>query len=92
MIIGRRNERLKERVRRQRPRFKFWMKLTADKPGMILELHNLHQAMLGIFSGDDQAGRLQTVLIFGIEFIAVAVAFADQLLPVNGIGQCSLLS
>ena len=55
----------------------FRMELHGDEPGMIGNLDDFRQVLVGIGPGDREAGRLELSAILGIEFIPMAVPLAD---------------
>ena len=77
MREGRADERMEERVRRERLRFEFRMELASQKPRVVRGLDNLHVLAVGRSSGDAESGVGQRLFVFAVEFVAVAVAFAD---------------
>src|SRR6516164_1959713 len=68
------DERGKQRMRLERPRFELGMKLNADEPGMILILDHLGQQPVRRHAGKAHAVLLKAVLVAGIDLVAVAVA------------------
>ena len=62
---------------RHRPRFKFRVKLTAEKPWMVFELDDLDQVAIGrqAAQGHPLGGKIRTITV--VEFVAVAVAFGN---------------
>src|SRR5882672_10894508 len=77
MRVRRADEGMKERVRHERLRFKFRMELASEKPRMLRRLDNFHVLAVGRASGDAETGIGQRLFVFAVEFIAVAMAFAD---------------
>ncbi len=53
------------------------MELAAEEPGVAGGLNNFDVIFVGGAAGDAQAGADQSFFVVAIEFVAVAVAFAD---------------
>ena len=66
----------------------FRMELAADKPGMVLQLHDFHQALVRGKAAVDKAFFLKEVLEGVVEFIAVAVALLHVFRLVGLKGLC----
>src|SRR5579863_3086792 len=64
-------------MRLERTRFQFGMELHADEPWMAFIFDDLWQYAVGRQSREAQALLLQPVLVGGIHFITMAVAFRD---------------
>ena len=71
------HERGEKRMRRERLRFEFRMKLAAKKPRVVGCFDDFDVVFVGGAAGDAEAGVRQSFLVIAIEFVAVAVAFAD---------------
>src|ERR1700690_2097485 len=59
------------------------MELAADEPGMVRHLDDLHVHAIGSASGDTEAGARKRLIVFAIEFVAVAMALRNLRLPVG---------
>lgn len=68
--------------------FEFGVELTADKPGMIRNLHHFHQRTVGGCAAEDHAVLGQNVLVGVVEFVSVAMAFGYflRLIGIPGMG------
>src|SRR5579863_874910 len=84
------NEGPEQRMRFQRLGFELGMKLAAQIPGMAGQLANFNVDAVGRFAGQAQAMLLQHGLVFAIEFVAMAVAFADLARSVGLAGEAVL--
>ena len=71
-------------MRMIRARFQLGMELRADEPRMVLDLDDLDEAVVGQRSRDGKPRTLKLGTKIVIELVAVAMAFADFLLPVGG--------
>src|SRR5215831_17421791 len=71
------NESSKQRMRRERLRFEFWMELAADKPRMIGHFNDLNVHAVRSASADAESSPCQNLGVFGVEFVAVAMALRD---------------
>src|SRR5689334_16164749 len=71
-------------MRLQRLRFEFRMELAAQEPGMIGQLANFNVHSVRSFARQAKTMLLQNRLILTVEFIAVAMPFAD-LAPAVGL-------
>jgi len=74
-----------ERVRLERLGLELGVKLAAEKPRMLGGFDDLDVIFVGGAAGDEQAGVGQSFLVVAIEFVAVAVAFADFRFAVGAI-------
>ena len=61
----------------------FGVELHADKPGVVIDLHDLHQVVLGVYAGGHHAGFLILLQVGIVEFITMAVTFGYVICPVN---------
>lgn len=68
--------------------FEFRMILNGKKPRMGLQLDDFHQCATGAGAGDDHAGIHELLAVFGVEFVAMAMAFADFRDTVGGRRGC----
>ena len=64
-------------MRREGFAFQLRMKLHPDKPRVILHLDDLRQFAIRRHAREDQSAFFKLGYVFGIHFIAVAVAFLD---------------
>src|SRR5262249_39597007 len=78
LFTRRGDEACEQRVRFERARFEFRMKLDADEPGMILAFDNFRQHAVGAHAAEFQSRRLKFFAIFGVHFVAVAMALGDH--------------
>ncbi len=62
-------------MRSHRFGFEFWVELTAEEPGMISDLDDFNEIVVGRGSRYDQAGIFKLLTIGIIEFVSVAMAF-----------------
>src|SRR5579862_693479 len=77
------DERREQRVRSERARFQFGMKLHANEPRVIVVLDDLGQEPVGRVSRKAHAVLGQTVLVTGIALLAVALALGNLRRVVN---------
>ena len=70
-----------------RPAFKLRVELNAHEPGVVGQLHDLHQTPVGGQSGQYQPRPGQLLAEVVVELIAVAVALGDLLRAVGLIGK-----
>ena len=77
MLIGRLDESGKQRMRFERLGFEFRMELAAQEPRMVRDLADLDVHAVRGLAGDAQAALRENLLIFAVEFVAMAVALAD---------------
>ena len=77
-----------QRLRAQGGALEFGVELGATKPRVVLQFGNLHELMLPhhMMSAHDQPDLLQRVAVVVVEFIAVAVAFFDDIALVGRVG------
>src|SRR5580704_4109961 len=71
------HERGKKRMRSERLRFEFRMKLAANEPGVIGHFDNLDIHVIGRPARDPEAGARERLLILAIKFVAMAMALGD---------------
>src|SRR4051794_5394585 len=83
-------EALEQRVRLHRLRFELGMELAAQIPRMVRDLTDLDVRIVGRLAGDFQSRRLQPLLVFTIEFVAVAMALVDLAHSVGLVGHAAL--
>src|SRR3984885_2189767 len=77
VFVARTDERSEKRMRRERLRFEFRMKLNADEPGMIVQFDDLDvNAVWSLTSYLKSCGD-QSGLIVAIEFVAVPMALGN---------------
>ena len=81
------DERLEQRMRLQRLRLELRMELAAEEMRMSGELDDLDVGAVGRGPGDAQARRGQRLFVLAVEFVAVAVAFADLGLSIDLVGE-----
>src|SRR5215469_2495781 len=74
-------------MRLERLGFELGMELTGDKVRMVGQFHHLHVGSVRSRTRNSQSARGERFLVFTIEFVAVAVAFADLGLTVDLAGQ-----
>jgi hypothetical protein len=77
MVIAGSDKGFKQGMRLERPGFELGVKLTSQKPGMILDFYDFDQIMVWILPRDDETGLGQAFLVIGVEFKTVAVALID---------------
>ena len=53
------------------------MELHAHEEGMIFHFHRFHDAVIGRSAAEDKPRFFQRFAIIVVEFVSVAVAFAD---------------
>ena len=63
------------------------MELAAQKPGMIGEFDDLDEFAVGRFTRKDQAVLAQPVNVDRVEFVAMAMTFADLVRAVDLLRQ-----
>ncbi len=71
------DEGCKQRMRLQWLGFEFRMKLAAEEPRMVRRFDNFHVILVGCASRNFQAGGDQRFFVVAVEFVAVAMPFAD---------------
>jgi len=71
------NEGGKKRVRGERLRLEFRMKLATNEPGMIGHFDNLDIHAVGRPARDSETGARKRLLILAIKFVAMAMALGD---------------
>lgn len=64
--------------------FQLRMELHTYVPGVVGNFHNFHQTAVGRQSAQAQAGAGERIAVFVVEFITVAVTFADLIRAING--------
>jgi len=74
-----------QRMRLQGLGLEFGVELAAEEPGMLRGFDDLDVIFVGGAAGDQQPSTCQGLLVIAIEFVAVAVAFADFELAVSAI-------
>src|ERR1022692_1255076 len=77
VTISRADKRLEERVRLQRLALELRMELAPQHPGVLGDLADFHVGLVGRLAGDAQSARGEALLVFPIEFVAMAVPLAD---------------
>src|SRR5258708_35069994 len=87
MLVRCRNERTEQRMRLQRLRLELGMELAADEMRMIRQSHHLYVSTVGRRPRNSQSRRHHRLLVFAVEFVAMAVALADFQLAVDFVGQ-----
>src|SRR6185295_20215842 len=70
-------------MRLERPALQFGMELDTDEPGVVGPLDDLGQLVVGRHAREDQARTLERALIVDIDLVAVAMALADLVRPVD---------
>src|SRR5207302_3537833 len=78
-------------MRLERLGYKLRMELTPEEPRMIGCLYNLHIILIRRASGNFQSRGHQRFLEVAVEFVAMAVAFADSQLAVSLVREGSWL-
>src|SRR5579863_4459375 len=71
------DESREERVRRQRLRFEFRVKLAAHEPRMVRRLHNFHVHSVRRASGDAESGSRERFLILAVKFVTMPVPLGN---------------
>ena len=71
------HERIEQRMRHKRRRLEFRMELAGEKPGMVRSLYDLDVFAIGRAAADAETSGGERFFVFAIEFVTVAVAFAD---------------
>src|SRR6266850_3936503 len=73
------HERSEQRMRRQRFRFEFGMKLAREEPRMIIarEFDNFDKLLIGRNAAEHQTALLQLFAKGRIEFVSMTVTLAD---------------
>ena len=66
-----------QRMRRQRFGLELGVKLAAQKPWMIGYFDDFHVGAVRCAARDPQAGSGQALFVIAVEFVTVAVSFAD---------------
>src|SRR5689334_15812882 len=77
LLVRGADECLEERVRLHRLGLEFRMELAAQEPGVVRDFADLDIGVVRRLPGDPQAGGLQALLVFAIEFVAVAMPLVD---------------
>ncbi len=77
------DKRDEQRMGLERSRFEFRLKLTAEKPWMFFQFYDFNQPVFRVPSRDDQPGRFEPLFVFRVEFVTVAMPFADEFCFVN---------
>src|SRR6266581_3552005 len=65
---------------------KFWMKLRGHKPGMVRQLYDLDQAIIGGTATDYHTMCLHALAIFIIELVAMAMTLKDNRFAIGLVG------
>src|SRR5436305_11425226 len=68
---------------------KFWMKLRGHKPGMVRQLDDLDQAIIGGTATDYHTMCLHSLAIFIIELVAMAMTLKDNRFTIGLVGFCT---
>src|SRR5262245_58687670 len=76
--LGGPDEGREQRMGREGPGFQLRMVLHADEPGMPRDFDDLGQDAVRRHPGEAQSDLLQTVLVVDVDFVAMAVALADD--------------
>ena len=71
----------------QRLGLEFRMELATQKPGVILQLHDLHEISVGRVAGHLESVAHQDLLVFAIELVAMTVSLGDLSIPVDSACQ-----
>src|SRR6266852_4408677 len=87
MLVRCRNERTEQRMWLQRLRLELGMELAADEMRMVGQFDHLNVSAIGRRTGNSQSRRHHRLLVFAVEFVAMAVALADFQLAVDLAGQ-----
>src|ERR1035438_1876759 len=87
ILVGSSHECLEQRMRLQRLRLEFRMKLAPDKKRMSRNLHHLYISSIRSRTRNTQPSRHHRLLILTVKFVTMPVALADFRLPVNLMGQ-----
>src|SRR5579864_4210589 len=86
VLVGGANECPEQRMRLHGLGFELGVELAAEKPRMVRDFADLHVNSVRRLAGDAQAPRLQLVLVFAVELVAMAMAlvnFAGAVGPVS---------
>src|SRR5216683_240555 len=89
ILVRRTRKRLKQRVRFQRLRFEFRMKLAPDEEWMTGNLNHLDISAVWSRPRNAQTSSHHRLFILAVELVTMTVAFADLGLAVNLRGQSS---
>src|SRR5882724_13674350 len=77
------DEFLEQRMWLQRLRLEFGMELAADEVRVVGQFDHLHVGSVGRGPGNSHARGNQRLFIFAVEFVSVAMAFADLGLAID---------
>src|SRR5262249_37192458 len=66
-------------MRRHRARFVLGMELASEEPRMPLQLDDLDELSVGRGAGHVKPALLESRNVFGIDFVAVSMAFFNQI-------------
>ena len=91
MLVSGGDEGPEQRMRFERLRFEFGMKLAAQIPGMVANLADLDVSAIRSLARDPQARRRQDLFILAIELVAMPVPLADLDRPVRLVGEAAFL-
>src|SRR5579863_1085426 len=67
------------------------MELATEKPGVVGGFDNFNVSAVGSFSGDFESGGDEYLLVIAVEFVPMAVAFANLKFAVGAVGERTLL-
>jgi hypothetical protein len=87
MFVARVNESSEKRMRRERLRFEFRMKLNANEPGMIFQLDDFNVNAVWSLTSYFESGVDQSGFVVAIEFIAVAMALGNFELAIGAMSE-----
>ena len=87
VLEGGADEGREERMRLERLGLEFRMELAAEKPRVIRRFDDFDVIFVGSAAGDAEASSDEGLFVFAIEFVAVAVAFADFSFAVGFVGK-----
>ena len=66
--------------------FEFGVKLTAEKPGMVLYFDDFHQLFIRRLPGEQEPFVTEYLTVFIVELVAVPVAFVNFTFAIGSMG------
>src|SRR5579863_10140617 len=91
VLVSRANEALEHGMRFQRLGLEFRVELAADEMRVIRKFDHFHISSVRRRTGDLESSSGQCAFVFTVEFITVAMAFADLKLAIDLVGQSTRL-
>src|SRR5262249_61587309 len=85
------DEGCEQRVRLPRPRAELGVELAGDEEGVVRQLDDLHELLLGPDARNAKPSLLERVEVVVVHLVAVAMPLADRALPVDSGGGAALL-